>query len=95
MLTEDLRIHHVLVCDSTASTTSPPKSYCQESAPTYLPAYTSPGVGISEDEEEKEEEDCQGQTTTYREEIFKLNYLKLLLTNKNMILPDVFVVLCL
>ena len=71
---------------------SPP---CQESAPTYIPAYTTPGVGISENEEEKEEEDCQGQTSKCREEILKLNFLKLLLTKRNVILPDVFVVLCL
>ena len=40
LLTEDLRIHHVPVSHYTASMISPPCGHCQESAPTYLPAYT-------------------------------------------------------
>ena len=65
---------------------SPP---CQESAPTYLPAYTFPRCGISEDEEEKEKEDCQGQTANTGKNITKL--LETFTEKEEYEIQDVFV----
>ena len=49
---------------------------------TYLPTC------LHKDEEEKEKEDCPGQTANTGKII--LNYLKLLLRKRNMIIPDVY-----
>ena len=49
---------------------------------TYLPTC------LHKDEEEKENEDCEGQTANTGKII--LNYLKLLLRKRNMIIPDVY-----